>query len=81
MLKAIRTIISRYKEFTKAELERHQEPLLGKLDLQLTEPESYAVKRAAAKAFLGKKWILHPRNQVQRQQVEPRVLERSKDNA
>ena len=83
MLNQIRRIIKHFKNFTATEraAQSGAEVLPEKLNIEWKEPESYAAKREAAKAYLGKKWILHPSNHVQRQEVEPFVLQKGRDNA
>ncbi|MEN9316086.1 MAG: hypothetical protein RIS35_2479 [Pseudomonadota bacterium] len=41
---------------------------------------SHDTKLAAAKAYLGKKWLFHPSNRVQRQPA-PLVLDRARSGA
>lgn len=36
-------------------------------------PERYAEKLAAAKAELGEKYLLHPKNRVRRKTAQPRA--------
>lgn len=43
----------------------------------MTKTQTHDDKRAAALAFLGTKWILHPVNRVQKQPA-PLVLERTR---